>query len=222
MDAGFLEIEVAGGTGESDPANPQMAGGEVEANLARRGDGIEANPERESGEVEANPARGGGEAEPEPAAARIAELTGQLASLRAESERQLADLRVETDRQLMDLRAESAARLAAYTDLARALPGLVPELVGGADLVAVQGSVATAREAYNRIAANLLTPAAPGDERSFGPPPGAGGGARSDTRSDTRNDPASGGDQPAKLATGRGVNLIYQALAGGANGNLAR
>jgi hypothetical protein len=155
------------------------------------GENDPANPEQDGGEPAPNPAREGYAMETGPEATRLAGLNAQLTSLRS----------------------ENAAQLAAYAELARGLPGLVPELVGGSSLEAVQGSVAAAREAYNRITASL-TPAASPDSgvKSFGPMPGAGGGGRS----------GPGEDPPARLASERGVNLIYQALAGGKNGNLAR
>lgn len=154
---------------------------------------LPANSEQEGGEAETNPLETQVEA-------RIAELEG---------------LRVETDRQLESLRVENAAQLAAYCNLARSLPGLVPELVGGTSLEAVQESVVTARDAYARIAANLTPITLPDEsDKSAGPGPSAGGGVRSGA--------GPGDDQPAKLASERGVNLIYQALAGGSNGNLAR
>ena len=168
----------------------------------------------DSGEAEENsPAETGpedGEPAPDPAGEGNTSETGPEATRLAGLNAQLTSLRAETDRQLASLRSENAAQLAAYAELARGLPGLVPELVGGSSLEAVQGSVAAAREAYNRIAASL----APADsgEKSFGPVPGAGGGVRS----------GPGEDPPARLASERGVNLIYQALAGGKNGNLAR
>ena len=132
---------------------------------------------------------------------RVAELSAQLEELRASTERQLAELQ-----------AENAAQLAAYTELARTLPGLVPELVGGTSLEAVRASVVAAREAYNRVAASLTPVEETG--KGLGSFMGAGGG--------TRGGQAAGEDQPARPGAGRGVNLIYQALVGGKNGNLAR
>jgi hypothetical protein len=126
----------------------------------------------------------------------------------AELSATLEELRASTERQLTELRAENAAQLAAYSELARGLPGVVPELVGGSSLAAVQISVAAAREAYSRIAASL-TP-----RLEAGPGPGAGGG--------TRGGQAAGEGHPARPGAERGVNLIYQALAGGKSGNLAR
>ena len=129
-------------------------------------------------------------------AARISELTAELENLRAESSAQLEALRTENARQLE-----------AFCTLARTLPGVVPELVGGTSLEVAQASVETAREAYSRVAANL-TPV----EVVVGL--GAGGGVR--------NGYPAGEDQPAKLSSERGVNLIYQAIASGKSGNLAR
>lgn len=174
---------------------------------------LEPNEEREDGPGEVNPVGGSGENdETAPGgneaagldSARVDELTAQLETLRAESSVQLEALR-----------AENALQLEAYCNLARSLPGVVPELVSGATLEAVQTSLATAREAYSRVAANL-TVVAPGNsgEVILGPGPGAGGGAR--------NGLSSSEDQPARLSSERGVNLIYQAIAGGKSGNLAR
>lgn len=127
--------------------------------------------------------------------ARIEALTVELETLRAESSAELEALRTENTRQLE-----------AFCSLARSLPGVVPELVGGANLGEVQTSLETAHEAFNRVAAAVPPVVGPG--------PGAGGGARSGY--------AVGEDQPAKLSSERGVNLIYQAIASGKSGNLAR
>jgi hypothetical protein len=135
----------------------------------------------------------------------------QLAALQAASSAQLA----ESAAQLAGLQAENAAQLAAFCTLARSLPGLVPELVAGATLDEVQTSLTAAREAYSRVAANLAAGLSEtGRGPGMGPGPGAGGGAR--------QGPDGSEDRPARLSSERGINLIYQALAGGKAGNLAR
>lgn len=133
--------------------------------------------------------------------AGVAELQAQLEALRSESTAQLAALR-----------AESTIQREAFGNLARSLPGVVPELVKGTTLEEVQASLVTAREAYSRVAVNLAAET-PGKKESTGPGPGAGGGAR--------NGQAPNEDR-ARLSSERGVNMIYQAIAGGKSGNLAR
>jgi hypothetical protein len=162
----------------------------------------------EQGAAALSPAQGT-DGSPEPSGE--AGFEAQLADLQAASRAQLA----ESAAQLAELRAENAAQLAAFCTLARSLPGLVPELVAGATLDEVQTSLAAAREAYDRVAANLAAGLSEnGREPGMGPGPGAGGGAR--------QGPAGSEDRTARLSSERGVNLIYQALAGGKAGNLAR
>lgn len=166
-------------------------------------------PEEGPGEVNPVAVPGGNNKAEEPdgtglanlASARVDELTAELETMR-----------VERSAQFEALRLENTLQVEAYCNLARSLPGVVPELVAGTSLEAVQTSLATAREAYSRVAANLAA-AAP-ENTIFGAGPGAGGGARSGITSSE--------DPPARLSSERGVNLIYQAITGGKSGNLAR
>jgi hypothetical protein len=146
----------------------------------------------------------------------VAELTAQLETLRTESTAQLETLRSENATQLETLRTESAAQvealqsasaaqLNAYVELARTLPGIVPELVQGETVEAVQVSLETAREAFNRIAAGLAP---------TGGALGAGGGTRSDAG-------GSGSEGPG-AAGSKGYQLIYGAIASGKTGGLSR
>lgn len=144
------------------------------------------------------------------------ESTAQLEALRTENETQLEALRTESTTQLEALRAESTTQLealqtansqalTAYLNLSRALPGLVSELVQGDSVEAVQASVATAREAFNRIAAGLSSAGSGG--------PGAGGAARTD---------AGGlGGEPEPMGS-KGFKLIYGAIVNGKSGGLSR
>ena len=62
-------------------------------------------------------------------------------------------MRAEIAAQVEALQAANGSQLNAYRELARTLPGIVPELVQGDTVEVVQASIETAREAFNRVAA---------------------------------------------------------------------
>ncbi len=115
---------------------------------------------------------------------------------------------------VQDAAGEARAILAAYVELARALPGVVPELIGGDSLAQVVASVETSRAVYGRLVASvaaqgpgpiLPTAAAPVPEA---PVPGAGGGGRTGpvgSEARAANGPPAGD---------RAVKLIAQGLGG--------
>lgn len=163
-------------------------------------DGENVEPAPGGNDGVAPPPDNGGASEPDP----VVELTTQLEALRTESAAQIEAVRTESNVQIEALRVTNNEQLNAFRELARTLPGIVPELVQGATVEAEQGSLETAREAFNQIAAGL-PPAGQG--------PGAGGGARSD---------AGGGGSEVPPVGSKGFQLIYGAIASGKTGGLSR